>query len=147
MNFFQDGSTFHTDRNHLIPYYLKYPFLYPHLRDFMRFSDSIQFGIPKPIKFADSESSSFNSNESLSDEQSLQNDLSLSYQSKPLIPSSNTNHTSLNPLSNDNSPLTKNENSTLKQIIKFIKLIHLLNDHVTHLRTNLRVKKGKLIKT
>ena len=92
--------------------------MYPHLRDFMPFSDSIQYGIPKQIKYADSDSSSFNSNESLSDEQSFQNDLSPSYQSKPLIPSSNTNHTPLNPLSNDNSPLTQNENSTFKQTIE-----------------------------
>ena len=35
----QDGSTFHTHRNHLIPYYPKELLLYPHLRNFMRFSD------------------------------------------------------------------------------------------------------------
>ena len=36
----QDGSTVHVHRNHLIPYYPKEPLLYPHLRSFMRFSDS-----------------------------------------------------------------------------------------------------------
>ena len=36
----QDGSTIHVHRNHLIPYYPKEPLLYPHLRSFMRFSDT-----------------------------------------------------------------------------------------------------------
>ena len=102
----QDGSTFHTHRKHLIPYYPKVPLLYPHLRNFMRFSDTIQHDIAKPIKYANSDSFLFNSNESLSDEQSSQHDLSPSYQSKPLIPSSKTNHTSYNSSSNDNSPMT-----------------------------------------
>ena len=33
----------------------------------MRFSDSTQFNIPKPIKYANSDSSTFNSVESVSD--------------------------------------------------------------------------------
>ena len=37
----------------------------------MRFSDSINFDIPKPIKYANSDSSPFNSDESLSDDTSL----------------------------------------------------------------------------
>ena len=45
----QDGSTLHVHRNHLIPYYPKEPLLYPHLRNFMRFSDSINFDIPNPF--------------------------------------------------------------------------------------------------
>ena len=39
----QDGSTVHVHRNHLIPYHPKEPLLYPHLRSFMRFSDTTQF--------------------------------------------------------------------------------------------------------
>ena len=63
----QDGSTVNVHRNHLIPYYPKEPLLYPHLRSFMRFSDSTQFQIPQPIKYANSDSSPFNSDESISD--------------------------------------------------------------------------------
>ena len=48
----QDGSTVHVHRNHLFPYYPKERLLYPHLRSFMRFSDSNQFQIPQPIKYA-----------------------------------------------------------------------------------------------
>ena len=66
----QDGSTIHVHRNHLIPYYPKEPLLYPHLRSFMRFSDTTQFQIPQPTKYANSDSSLFNSDESLSDEDS-----------------------------------------------------------------------------
>ena len=66
----QDGSTIHVHRNHLIPYYPKEPLLYPHLRSFMRFSDTTQFQIPQPTKYANSDSSPFNSDESLSDEDS-----------------------------------------------------------------------------
>ena len=66
----QDGSTIHVHRNHLIPHYLKEPLLYPHLRSFMRFSDTTQIQIPQPTKYANSDSSPFNSDESLSDEDS-----------------------------------------------------------------------------
>ena len=55
--FSQNGSTVHVQRNHLIPYYSKEPLLYPHLCNFMRFSVSTQFSIPKPIKYANSDSS------------------------------------------------------------------------------------------
>ena len=60
----QDGSTLHVHKNHLIPYYPKESLLYPHLRHFVRFSDSINYdiNIPKPIKYANSDSSPFNSN-------------------------------------------------------------------------------------
>ena len=67
----QDGSTLHVHRNHLIHYYPKEPLLYPHLRNFMRFSDSINLDIPNPIKYANSDSSPFNSDESLSDDTSI----------------------------------------------------------------------------
>ena len=66
----QDGSTIQVHRNHLIPYYPKEPLLYPHLRSFMRFSDTTQFHIPQPTKYANSDSSPFNSDKSLSDEDS-----------------------------------------------------------------------------
>ena len=49
-----DCSTFHIHRNHLIPYHPNKPLLYPHLRNFMRFSDSFTTDIPKPIKYANS---------------------------------------------------------------------------------------------
>ena len=111
----QDASTVHVHRNHLIPYYPKEPFLYPHLRSFMRFSDSTQFQIPPPIKYANSDSSPFISDESLSDEDSSQtfmtpsttltssttsNQNSPQQSSTPFIPS---NHKSLTPPTNDNS--------------------------------------------
>ena len=68
----QDGSTVQVHRNHLIPYYPKDLLLYPHLRSFMRFSDTTQFQIPQQIKYAISDSSPFKSDESLSDEDSSQ---------------------------------------------------------------------------
>ena len=75
----QDDSTLHVHRNHLIPYYPKEPLLYPHLRNFMRFSDSTNFDVPKPIKYANSDSSPFNSDETLSDDTSFSdNDQTLS---------------------------------------------------------------------
>ena len=64
-------STLHVHRNHLFPFYPKESLLYPHLRNFMRFSDSINLDIPKPIKYANSDSSPFNSDESLSDDTSF----------------------------------------------------------------------------
>ena len=66
----QDGSTFHIHRNHLIPYYPKEPLLYPHLRNFMRFSDSNNTNFPKPITYANNDSSSFLSDTSSSDDES-----------------------------------------------------------------------------
>ena len=92
----QDGSTVHVPRNHLIPYYPKEPHLYPQLRSFMRFSDTTQFYIPKQIKYANSDSSPFNSDESISDEDSSQTFTT---------PSTTSNQTSL-PSSNQNAPQT-----------------------------------------
>ena len=76
----QDGSTLHVHRNHLIPYYPKEPLLYAHPRHFMRFSDSINYDIiiPKPNKYANIDSSPFNSDESLSDDPSSSDDQNLS---------------------------------------------------------------------
>ena len=56
----QDGSTVHVQKDHSIPYYPKEPLLYTHLRSFMRFSDTTQFPIPQPTKYANSDSSPFN---------------------------------------------------------------------------------------
>ena len=81
----------------------------------MRFSDSTQFQIPQPIKYANSDSSSFNSDESLSNETSSQTFMTpsttltastTSNQSSPqqsrttFVPS---NHKSLTPPTNDSS--------------------------------------------
>ena len=66
----QDGSTLHVHCNYLNPYYPKEPLLYPHLRSFMRFSNTTQFQIPQPTKYANSDSSPFNSDESSSDKDS-----------------------------------------------------------------------------
>ena len=63
----QDGFTLDVHRNHLISYYPKEPLLYSHLRTFMRFSDATHFNIPKPNKYANSDSSPFNSDESQSE--------------------------------------------------------------------------------
>ena len=111
----QDGSTIHVHRNHLIPYYPKEPLLNPHLRSFMRFSDTSQFQLPQPTKYAKSVSSPFNSDESLSDKdsqtfmtpsttddssQTIMTPFSTSNQNTPSITS---NHKSLTPPTNDNS--------------------------------------------
>ena len=100
----QDGSTVHVHRNHLIPYYPKEPLLYPHLRSFMRFSDTTQFQVPQPTKSANSDSSPFNSDESLSEEDSqtivTPSSFSTSNQNTPSITS---NDSSLTPSTNDNS--------------------------------------------
>ena len=100
----QDGSTVHVHRNHSIPYYPKEPLLYPHLRSFMHFSDTTQFPIPQPTKYANSDSSPFNSDESLSEEDSqtfvTPSSFSTSNQNTPSITS---NDNSLTPSTNDNS--------------------------------------------
>ena len=115
----QDDSTVHVQRNHLIPYYPKEPLLYPHLGSFMRFSDTTQFQSPKQIKYSNSDSSPFNSDESLSDEDSSQTFMTPSTtltsstkcnQNSPQAsrtPFISSNHKSLTPPTNDNS-LSKN---------------------------------------
>ena len=91
----QAGSTLHVHRNHLIPYYPKEPLLYPYFRNFMRFSDSINLDISKPIKYANSDSSPSYSDESLSDDTSFSdNDQTLSPHNFSSKTSSNTNHPS-----------------------------------------------------
>ena len=58
---------------HLVPYYPKEPLLYPHLRQFTRFFDTIDYNntTTRPITYANYDSSLFNSSESLSDDDSL----------------------------------------------------------------------------
>ena len=79
------------------------------MRSFIGFSDSTQFNIPKPIKYAISDSSPFNSDESLSDEDSPQ---------KPITPSTTSNYNFTIPSSNDSSPIKMYDNSHFKKIIK-----------------------------
>ena len=105
----QDGSTVQVQRNHLIPYYPKEPLLNPHLRSFMRFSDSTQFNIPKPNNYANSDSSPFNSDESASDDDSPP---------KIITPSITSNYDCTAPSSNDKSPFKLYDHSLFKQIIK-----------------------------
>ena len=88
----QGGSTSHVHRNHLLPYYPKESLLCPHLRNFMRYSDSITYNIPKPIQYTNSDSSPFNSDESLSDDTSLpDDDQTLSPNDRSTRTPSNTN--------------------------------------------------------
>ena len=117
----QDGSTVQVHRNHLIPYYPKEPLLYPHLRSFMRFSDSTQFQIPQPTKYANSDSSPFNFDESFSDEDSSQTSMTPPTISTPSSKSNqNTHQTNRTPLiSSNQNPLipSDNDNSVYKNII------------------------------
>ena len=70
----------------------------------MRFSDTTQFQIPQPTKYANSDSSPFNSDESLSEEDSqtfvTPSSFSTSNQNTPSITS---NDNFLTPSTNDNS--------------------------------------------
>ena len=113
----QNGSTVHVHRNNLFPYYPKESLLYPHLRSFLRFSDTTQFQIPQPTKYANSDSSPFNSDESLSEKDSqtsmtssTMNNSSQTFMtpssfstSNQNTPSITSNDTSLTPSTNDNS--------------------------------------------
>ena len=120
----QDGSTLHVQRNHLIPYYPKGPLLYPHIRPFMRFSDSINYyiNIPEPIKYANSESSLFNSNEPLSDD-TFSPDVQNSSPDNLFQNSSKTNPSSELP-------------HLSKKFSKLLMIIIILTEPVTHLKTN-----------
>ena len=92
-----------------MPYYPKKQLLYPDLSSFLRFSDSTQFHIPKLIKYANSDSSPFNSDESASNDELLR---------KLMTPSTTSNYDCPTPSSNDNSPIKLYDNSLFKQIIK-----------------------------
>ena len=74
----------------------------------MRCSDSTQFNIPKPIKYANSDSSPFNSDESMSDE-----DLS----TQITTPSTNSNYDPTSSSSDDHSSIKLYANSPSKEII------------------------------
>ena len=104
-----DGSTIHVQRNHSIPCYPKEPFLYPHLRNFMPFSDSTQFEIPNTSNCDICDSSPFNSDQSQSDEDSL---------TQPIIPSTTSSYNLKTPSSNDSSPVKLHVNSHSKKIFK-----------------------------
>ena len=89
------------------------------MRNFVRFSDTTQLQIPQPTKYANSDSSPFNSDESLLDEDSQtfmtpsttedssQTFMTPSSTSNQIFPQDNTqsvtsNHKSLTPSTNDN---------------------------------------------
>ena len=115
----QDGSTIHVHRNHLIPYYPKEPLIYPHLRNFMRFSDTTQIQSPPPTKNANSDSSPFNSDESLSDDNSQTSTIpssTVTPYNTPSMPSSQ--NTSFEPSNHNPSPNPITNDTTLyKNII------------------------------
>ena len=67
----------------------------------MRSSDTTQFNIPKPTKYANSDSSPFNSDESQSDEILSQ---------KPILPPTSSNYDFKIPSFNDSSPINLNDN-------------------------------------
>ena len=70
----------------------------------MRFSDTTQFQIPQLIKYANSDSSPFNSDESLSEEDSQTFETPSSFStSNQNTPSITSNDKSLTPSTNDNS--------------------------------------------
>ena len=100
----------------------------------MRFLDSTHYDIPKPIKNANSDSSTFNFDESLSDDISSQNALISSQLSKQLIPPTTF---STNVFSKNNSPTITNDNSSFKKSLKPIKLMYLLTNHAIYLKGNL----------
>ena len=74
----------------------------------MRYSDSTQINIPKPVKYANSDSSSFNSDEAMSDE-----DLSPQF----ITPSTNSNYDPTSSSSNDHSSIKLCDYSPFKEII------------------------------
>ena len=74
----------------------------------MHFTDSTQFHIPESIKYADSDSSPFNSDESASDDESLQ---------KPMTHLNTSIYECPLPSSNNNSPINFFDNLPFKQMI------------------------------
>ena len=84
----------------------------------MRFSDSTYYDIPKPIKRANGDSSPVNSDESLSDENTSQDDTVSSQLAKPLKSYTAKNYNSTNPFSIGNSHNKVNDNLSFKQINK-----------------------------
>ena len=83
----------------------------------MRLSDSTICDIPKTIKYANSDSSPFNSDESLSEDKSSQDNHTPSQLPKPLIPPTTPNYNT--DLPSKNNSLTKmNDNPPFKKRIK-----------------------------
>ena len=119
----QDGSTIHVHRNHSIPYYPKEPVLYPHLRSFMHFSDTTQLQMPQTTKYAKGDSSPFNSDESVSDEdsQTFMTPSTTDNSSQTFVTSSsfNTSNQNTPSITSNYKPLTSstNDNSLYKDII------------------------------
>ena len=129
MNFFHKMALQYTvHRNHSIPYYPNEPLLYPHLRSFIRFSDSTQFHIPKPNKYANRESSPFNSDESVFDDDSPQ---------KLMTPLTTSNYDCATPSSNDSSPIKLYDISPFKKIIKTPETDISIDRSRPHLKINL----------
>ena len=87
----------------------------------MRFSDSTQFQIPQPIKYANSDSSPFNSDDALSDEDSSQTFMTPSTISTPSSISNQNvpqaNRTPLIPSNHKPLTLPTNDNTVYKNII------------------------------
>ena len=99
----------------------------------MRFSDTTQFQIPHPTKYANSDSSPFNSDESLSEEDSqpfvTPSSFSTSNQNTPSI---TPNDSPLTPSTNDNS-LYRHIINTLHTIISSDRSRHSSNNQTTSL--------------
>ena len=96
----------------------------PHLRSFMRFSDTTQFQIPQPTKYANSDSSPFNSDESLSDKDSqtfmtpsTTNNSSQTFVTPFSTSNQNTSSTTSNHKSFKSLTPPTNDNSLYKNII------------------------------
>ena len=115
----QDGSTIHVHRNHLFPYYPKEPLLYPHLHSFMRFSDTTQFQIPQTTKYANSDSSPFNSQDE--DSQTFMTPTTTNNSSQTFLTQSSfstSNQNTPSTASNDKSLTSStNDNSLYRHII------------------------------
>ena len=103
--------------------------MYPHLRSFMRFSDSTHFHIPKP-KNANSDSPPFLSDKSASDDESPQT---------PMTSLTTPNYDCTNSSSNDSSPIKLYDNSPFKQIFETLQTDISTNRsrHVSHDRSHL----------
>ena len=87
----------------------------------MRFSDTTQNQIPQYTRYANSDSSPFNSDESLSEEDSQ------TFMTPPSFTTSNQNTPSIT--SNDKSlPSSTNDNSLYKHIINTLTLMSLVTD-------------------
>ena len=103
----------------------------------MRFSDTTQFQIPKQIKYASSDSSPFNSDVSLSDEDSSQTFMTPSTTSNQISPQSSRtpcNHKPLTPPTIDNSSY-KNIINTLHSKIPSDRSRHLSHNKTDSLPT------------